>query len=58
MLTASLRKQFIQTVRFIHSDIEFELITMNARIERRVFIVRQVERDVTSSSRLTVYTDV
>ena len=53
MLTASLRKQFIQTVRFIHSDIEFELITMDARIERRVFTVRQVERNVTSSSRLT-----
>jgi hypothetical protein len=59
LLTAFLRKQFIQTVRFIYSDIESELISMNVRIERRVFIVRQVGKDVTtSSSRLTVFADV
>ena len=43
VLMAFLRKQFIQTVRFIHSAIEFELILMNVRIEQRMFIVRQVE---------------
>ena len=59
LLTAFFRKQFIQTVRFIYSDIEFELISMNVRIGQRVFIVRQVGRDVTtSSSRLTVSADV
>lgn len=59
LLTAFFRKQFIQTVRFIYSDIEFELILMNVRIERRAFIVRQVGKDVTtSSSRLTVSVDV
>ena len=59
LLTAFFRKQFIQTVRFIYSDIDIELISMNVRIERRVFIVRQVGKDVTPSSfRLTVSEDV
>jgi hypothetical protein len=61
LLTASLRKQFIQTVRFIYSDIdvEFKLIPMNVRIEQRVFTVRQVGRVVTTSpSRLTMSADV
>jgi hypothetical protein len=43
VLTAFFRKQFIQTVRFIYSVIEFGLIFINVRIEQRAFIARQVE---------------
>ena len=43
VLTAFLRKQFIQTVGFIYSAIEYGLIFINVRIEQRTFIARQVE---------------
>jgi hypothetical protein len=43
VLTAFIRKQFIQTVRFIYSAIECGLIFINVRIEQRTSIVRQVE---------------
>ena len=39
-----LRKQFIQTVRFIYLDFTPEFIVMNVRIERRVFIARHVNQ--------------
>ena len=59
VLMAFLRKQFIQTVRFIQSAIEVELILVNVRIEQRTFIVRQVEtRHNLFISRLIVSTDV
>ena len=44
VLTAFLRKQFIQTVRFIYLDFAPEFIVMNVRIERRVFIARHVKQ--------------
>jgi len=44
VLTTFLRKQFIQTVRFIYSDFAPEFIVMNVRIERRVFIARHVKQ--------------
>lgn len=44
VLTAFLRKQFIQTVRFICFGFSPEFIVMNVRIERRVFIARHVKQ--------------
>ena len=44
MLIAFLRKQFIQTVRFIYLDFTPEFIVMNVRIEQKVFIARHVKQ--------------